>query len=291
MRTQEWARRQFRGSGRLADTFGKVADWVTAGRGISHPYPGVELETRLQDRIQRQMWAGTYEIHVRLCMETLIEEGQTVLDVGAHIGFHAAAAAFLCGSSGRVAAFEADPDLHRHLRRNLAQFAWAHAIYGAVWDSSGDVCFERASNRQESGWGTVVQVRDQGKGEIVRVPSMAIDDWSKRSGLRSVDFVKIDAEGSEPAIVRGAVTTIHEHNPVMVLELNDELLSGGGSNAGDLVTLVRELGYETYHLSLQKLESWDPVKHRGLCEILCLPLKHHGNLTQRLEKAGYVVDS
>lgn len=273
------------------DTFGKVADWVTAGRGISHPYPGVELETRLQDRIQRQMWAGTYEMHVRSCMETLIEEGNTVLDVGAHIGFHATAAAFLCGSSGRVAAFEADPELHRHLRRNLAQFAWAHAIYGAVWDSTGDICFERTTSRQESGWGTVVEVRDQGKGEIVRVPSVAIDDWAKRSGVRSVDLVKIDAEGSEPAVVRGAVATIDEHQPVMILELNDELLSGSGSSAEEVVRLVKELGYETYHLSWLQLESWDPVKHRELCEILCLPVSQHTGLMQKLERAGYTVAS
>jgi len=291
MSTLHWARRPFRGQGRLVDTFGRVAEWVTAGRGISHPYPGVELETRLQDRIQRQMWAGTYEMNVRSCMETLIEEGQTVIDVGAHIGFHAAAAAFLCGSSGRVAAFEADPDLHRHLRKNLGQFAWAHAIYGAVWDYSGDVCFERSTNRQESGWGTVVDVRDQGKGEIVRVPSVTIDDWVEKSGARRVDFLKIDAEGSEPAVLRGAVGTIHKYRPVMVLELNEELLWGWGSSPGDLVKFVLDFGYSVYHLSCVRLEKWDAVRHHGLCEILCLAADNEQGPLRNLERAGFILAS
>jgi FkbM family methyltransferase len=289
MNTLNWSRRPFRGQGRIADTFGKVAEWVTAGRGISHPYPGVELETKLADRIQRQMWAGTYEMHVRTCFETLIDEGHTVLDVGAHIGFHAAAAAFLCGSSGRVAAFEADPELHRHLRRNLAQFPWAHAIYGAVWKFSGDVCFERAAERQESGWGTVVDVRDQGKGEIVRVPSIAIDDWANKSGVRRVDFVKVDAEGSEPAVLSGAGKTIAEHRPVMILELNDELLEEGRSSSREIVDLARNFDYEVYHLAWLRLERWDGVKHHGLCEVLCVPPDRNREVIRRLEGAGFTL--
>lgn len=289
MNTLNWTRRPFRGQGRLADTFGKVAEWVTAGRGVSHPYPGVELETKLADRIQRQMWAGTYEMHVRTCIESLIDEGHTVLDVGAHIGFHAAAAAFMCGSTGRVAAFEADPDLHRHLRRNLAQFPWAHAIYGAVWKHSGDVCFERATAGQESGWGTVVDVRDQGKGEIVRIPSIAIDDWAQKSGVRRVDFAKVDAEGSEPAVLRGAAETIAKHQPVMILELNDELLEGSGSSSREIVELAGNFGYEVYHLSWLRLEHWDATKHYGLCEVLCAPAERNREVIRRLEGAGFLV--
>ena len=287
MNTVHWAKRPFRGQGRLADTVGRVAEWVTAGRGLSHPYPGVELETRLNDRIQRQMWAGTYEPHVRACMETLIEEGHTVLDVGAHIGVHASAAAFLCGSSGRVAAFEADPELHRHLRKNLAQFPWAHAIFAAVWDHSGDICFERTTNRHESGWGTVVEVRDRGEGEIVRVPAVAIDDWARKSGVCRVNFLKIDAEGSEPAVIRGAISTLHDFHPVIILELNEDLLTGSGTSAAEVVASLAGFDYETFHLSWLHLERWDPVLHRGLCEVICLPANSAEDRVYKLERAGF----
>lgn len=227
-------------------------------------------------------------MHVRTCFETLIDEGQTVLDAVAHIGFHAAAA-FLCGSRGRVAAFEADPDLHQHLRRNQAQFPWAHAIFGAVWKHSGDVCFERTTARQESGWGTVVDVRDQGKGEIVRVPSIAIDDWAQKSGVRRVDFVKVDAEGSEPAVIRGAAETITDHHAVMILELNDELLEAGGSSSREAVQLVGNFEYEVYHLSRLRLERWNATKHYGLCEVLCAPADRNREVIRRLEGAGFLV--
>lgn len=291
MSTLHWTRRPFRGQGRIADTFGKVAEWVTAGRGISHPYPGVELETRLQDRIQRQMWAGTYEAHVRTCMETLIEEGQTILDVGAHIGFHAITAAFLCGSRGHVAAFEPDPELHRQLRKNLAQFPWAYAIYGAVRERSGDICFERSVNRRESGTGTVANVRDQGREEIVRVPSIAIDDWAQKSGIYRVDFLKADAGGSEAAMVRGAVGTIGQYLPILLLDLNDELLPGNGSGANGLVEMLTQLGYRSFRISWLRLEEWNPARSRGVCDILCLPEGREGQAISKLEKAGFSLAS
>ena len=289
MSTLHWTRRPFRGQGRIADTFGKMAEWVTAGRGISHPYPGVELETRLHDRIQRQMWAGTYENHVRSCMETLIDEGHTVLDVGAHIGFHSVAAAFLCGSRGRVAAFEPDPELHRQLRKNLAQFPWAHAIFAAVWEHTGELCFERSASRHDSGTGAVVEIRDQGKGEIVRVPVVSVDDWAAKSGIRRVDFLKGDAGGSEAAVVRGAIGIIGQHQPVIVLCLNDDIPPGDGCGASGLVDLLIQLGYRVFHVSWLRIETWDAVKHRGPCEILCLPATEEDQALSKLVKTGFAL--
>jgi len=65
------------------------------------------------------MWAGTYEPHVRACLDILIEPGHVYFDFGGHTGYHAVAAAHKAGVSGYVFAFEADLMMYERLARNL----------------------------------------------------------------------------------------------------------------------------------------------------------------------------
>ncbi len=204
--TMRYGRHSIPGQGRIADAVGKLAGWVGGGRAIASPWPGVRFEVDMNDRIQRQMWAGVYEQHVRQCFDVLLQPGDGYVDVGAHIGYHAVAAAHRVGAGGRVTAFEADPAIYNRLTRNLAQFPWAQAVHAAVWHSSGMLTLERSSNNDESGWGTLTSVRDLGKGEHVDVRATSIDDWFRDAGISRWNAMKLDAEGSEPAVLRGAIS-------------------------------------------------------------------------------------
>ncbi len=207
-------RRAVPGQGRLVDGLGKLACWVGGDRAVVSPWPGVRFETDLTDRIQRQMWAGVYEPHVRECFNAILEPGAVYFDVGAHIGFHAVFAAHRVGQQGRVFAFEADPRVYERLARNLSQFRWAQAVNAAVWERTGSLTFERSSTKEESGWGTVSAVRDFGKGEHVEIPSIALDDWCRDLRLERWDAMKLDAEGSELAVLRGAQVSLQNTSPV-----------------------------------------------------------------------------
>ncbi|MGH7837947.1 MAG: FkbM family methyltransferase, partial [Candidatus Binataceae bacterium] len=128
MNRVRFGRNPFLGQTRLADVAGKLAGWASSGIGKSSPSHGMRLKTDLGDRIQRQMWAGTYELHVRECFEALVQPGDTYFDVGAHIGYHASLVALHTGPKGRVYAFEADPAMYAKLAGNLTQFSWGVAV-------------------------------------------------------------------------------------------------------------------------------------------------------------------
>src|ERR1700687_1321168 len=113
--TMRFGRHAIPGQGRLADAIGKWAGWIGGGHGVASPWPGVQFEADLNDRIQRQMWAGVYEQHVRECFDVLLKPGDVYLDVGAQVGFHAVFAAHRVGPEGHVFAFEADPQICRRL--------------------------------------------------------------------------------------------------------------------------------------------------------------------------------
>jgi FkbM family methyltransferase len=286
--TLRFGRHSIPGQGRMADAVGKLAGWVGGGHAITSPWPGVQFEADLSDRIQRQMWAGIYEPHVRECFDALLRPGHGYFDVGAHIGYHAVAAAHRVGPSGRVTAFEADPGMYRRLARNVDQFPWAQTVQAAVWHTSGTLTFERSSNKGESGWGTLTNVRDLRTGEHVDVRAISIDDWFPSAGIAQWNAMKLDAEGSEPAVLRGAENSIDRFRPFLVLEINGIVLKQAGFSAGNVMEFLTTRSYSVYQLSFRHLERWDPAKHAEFSEVLCLPSEREKDDLERLVQAGFV---
>ena len=275
-------RRGVPGQGRLVDGLGKLACWMGGDRAVASPWPGVRFETDLTDRIQRQMWAGVYEPHVRECFDVILEPGAVYFDVGAHIGFHAVFAAHRVGRQGRVFAFEADPHNYERLARNLSQFHWAQAVNSAVWDHTGSLTFERSSTKNESGWGTVSAVRDFGKGERA-----ALDDWFRDLHLNRWDAMKLDAEGSELAVLCGAQSSLEKFRPFLIMEINAIVLEQGGVSPAGVANFLLERGYSLFRLEFRRLEPWDPAKHTDFCEALCLPGERAAEILKRLAREGF----
>jgi FkbM family methyltransferase len=254
---------------------------------VASPWPGVKFETDLSDRIQRQMWAGVYEPHVRDCFSVILEPGAVYFDVGAHIGFHTVFAAHRVGPKGRVIAFEADPGVYARLAHNLSQFPWAQAVNAAVWDRTGSLDFERSPLKNESGWGSVSAVRDSGKGEHVIVPAVALDDWSRDLQVERWDAMKLDAEGSELAVLRGAQSALETFRPIVILEINTVLLEQSKVTPSTLADFFLERGYRLFSLQYRWLEPWDRAKLPDFCEALCLPGERSSEILNRLLNAGF----
>lgn len=284
-----FGRSPFRGQMRLADLAGKLAGWSSSGIGNSSPSLGMRLETDLRDRIQRQMWAGIYEPHVRECFEVLVQPGDTYFDVGAHIGYHASLAAFRTGPKGRVCAFEADPAMYAKLAGNLAQFSWAAAVHAAVWEHTGTLEFERSSDQHESGWGTLTAVRDLQQGEHLRVPSTTLDDYCAREKVERLDAMKIDAEGSELSILRGARTVLDRFRPAAMIEINQILLQQGRTTPGEIVDFLTARNYQLYALSWKRIERFKDAKHEDPSEVLCIPDLRIAATLAALKSRGFEV--
>jgi FkbM family methyltransferase len=243
----------FRGKSRIADALGRMAGKRNDGWGVCSPAPGVSLRVNLRDRIERLMWGGCYEPHVQRCLQALLRRGDLYLDAGAHIGFHTTVAASLVGTSGRVFAFEADPENFARLAEHCRPFPWTTAAQRAVWERSGRLTFERSPRAGESGWGSVTAVRDFHQGEHVEVEAISLDDWLVAAKVSAIRLIKLDAEGSEPAILRGAQELLTNLRPILILELNDVVLRQAGSSARELSDKLHRSSYELIGLEWPQL--------------------------------------
>jgi FkbM family methyltransferase len=275
------------GQGRVVDALGKVAGWITGSCGIASPWPGVQFETDLTDRIQRQMWAGTYEPHVRECFDALLVPGDTYFDVGGHIGYHAVASAHKVGVNGRVFAFEPDPAVYERLAHNLEQFSWAQATHAAVWDQGGMLTFARSPVVEESGWGTLSKVRDFDKGEHLEVRAISLDEWCREARVARWDMMKLDAEGSELAVLRGSQHALEQFRPTMMIEINGILLKQAGILPAQVADFLTERSYRLFSLSFRHLEPWNLAKHGDFSDTLCLPEIRAVASQDRLSRAGF----
>jgi len=152
--------------------------------------------------------------------ECRVEEGDVVFDVGAHMGFFSYHAK-LCGAR-TIYAFEPNPHVREVLTKHKSLWGFLDLnIYDlALYSEEGELDLfipenPFASVATVNREGTVLEkFRYRTK---IRVVATTIDNFIKRNAIPHVDFIKIDAEGSEREILKGAKETIKEFRPKIVV--------------------------------------------------------------------------
>jgi FkbM family methyltransferase len=175
-----------------------------------------------------------------------LRPGQVVVDVGANIGLLTLIAAHQVGPQGRVFAFEPGPLSFALLSANIAANGYHNVTIdnAAVSDRDGTVdlyvCATGESDNRISG--TI----DDGSGrERISVRSVALDDYFQD---RAIDFIKIDAQGAEPLILKGLSRIMAESvNLQIMMEYCPEAFSSLEAPAAFL-SRIQASGYEMLEL-------------------------------------------
>jgi FkbM family methyltransferase len=280
----------FQGKNLLIDRLARI--FCAFGKPVRaySPWPGTQFTVDLRDRIQRQMWCSSYEPHITHCLNAILRPGDNFVDVGAHIGYHSFFAAKLVGERGQVYSFEPDPFLHQRLELNLSCFPQARAISCAVWDQDAPLTYERSFVPSESGWGTLTVVRDLSQGQHLSLQAVSLDTWAQRIGLRYVRAIKIDAEGSEYACLRGAAKFLDKFRPILVIEVNDSLLRQGGTSSAELGSLLTNQNYKLFALSVAHLHLLDFLAGCKYPDCLCIPADQLAGILSVLSEHGFSID-
>jgi len=183
----------------------------------------------------------------------LLRPGMTFVDVGAFVGVMALAAASKVGASGRVVAFEAGaPSLVRLARnRELNGFTNLTICATAVGDRRGFIDYYYCDGSPDQ---SSIGYHQPGEhAHPVLVPMAPLDGCLRDLGVSQVDLIKIDVEGSEPAVLAGAEEMLSgPEAPLVLLELNPAALEWAGNSATQVVQLLHKFGYELWALELPK---------------------------------------
>jgi len=158
---------------------------------------------------------GLYELESTYIFERLLRAGDTVIDIGANIGWYTLLSAKKVGPHGRVVACEPEPHNFELLEASvrLNQFANVTLLRKGVSDRTGKVSLHLSPTN--AGGHTIMETGNQA-GEIT-VDCTTIDELVRELSLGKVDVVKIDAEYSEPLILLGARALLSRGQPSYIM--------------------------------------------------------------------------
>jgi FkbM family methyltransferase len=195
----------------------------------SGPLSGMTLDV---DPRALDMVIGRYEPAIQAVLESSLRAGDVAFDIGANLGYFTLVMAKQAGPRGRVVSFEPDPEmfsaLTRNVGRNVADSNGIVAIPAAVGAEAGAVRFAR-------GWRST-RGRVVTDGGDLEVELMKVDDAAERFGVPRL--LKIDVEGGEVDVLRGARAVLRNEKPLVLVEVHSEELENRCAQ------LLEEFGYE-----------------------------------------------
>jgi len=164
---------------------------------------------------EKYYWLGTHEPHVQDLLAEIVRPGMTVYDIGAHAGFFSLLCARLAGPGGAVHAFEPRAENADRLRQNAAangaeQIA-VHSV--ALSDSAGEAAFVTHGSTLEG------YLAAGGEAADGAVQTDTVDRLVD-AGLPAPELLKLDVEGAEALVIRGAARTIAVHRPLLLIEVH-----------------------------------------------------------------------
>jgi len=210
------------------------------------PLPGVDklyvprTLTNLSSYVLREQ-GDWFEDEVHF-VRRLLKPGERALDVGANVGMYALSMATRVGAQGRVWAFEPAPATATLLQASkeanrLSQLTIEQV---ALSDRGGTTSFfispdSELNSLHADAVGSV--------GQRIEVELSTLDDAAERLGISNIQFVKLDAEGEERAILDGARALLAREEPLVMYELKH-----GKRVNEDLVEHFASIGFGAYRL-------------------------------------------
>ncbi|MCA2185591.1 FkbM family methyltransferase [Nonomuraea cavernae] len=212
---------------------------ATGDRDMEARYRGVVLTGPVWDAtIMPSVSGGYYEEFEVGVFERLASVSHSIFDVGANIGVYACTGAARVAAGGRLVAFEPVPENLAYLRRNVERNELTGRVSVepmAVGDSPGELTVHLSG--EQSGKHSAAAANVGTPVETITVPMTSIDAYLADRGLTPPDLVKIDVEGYEGFVLRGATQALAA-SPTLLFELHPELQANCGCDASELLDLV-----------------------------------------------------
>ncbi len=213
---------------------------------------GYQLDLRFNDLLARDLLLkNQFEPMVSAALFAIVRPGMTVVDVGANIGIHTLHLAELVGASGKVVAAEPNATAIQELHRNLAlnNVTNVRVLSCALWEEDGEAWFNYPTEGREAMGGLMSNSRSRVSHKS-KIRTARMDSILPHMGIQKVDFIKIDVEGAELPVLKGALRFLEsERKPSILYESNPQNTAPYGYTPSDIRGFLTHRAY-----AVQKLD-------------------------------------
>lgn len=254
----------------------KILYWLTRFTSSSKKIKkigAVTFELDLREIIDASLYfASTFEQDVENLFKKYVHENNTVIDVGANIGYHTLHSAEYVGPGGKVVAIEPNQWAINRLKRNLElnpQIQERVQIIKVALSDRDELSQEMSFQASYKLSGNNAAVS-----EIVDVRSL--DSICADQDLIGINLIKIDVDGFEIKVLKGSLDLLARDHPTLIVEFTPSVFSQLGDEVQSLEQSLQSLGYSFFTVDE------DPIKdltnhlnqlHDGDSEmvLLCVP--------------------
>jgi FkbM family methyltransferase len=219
----------------------------------------------------RLMTERNYEAElVDFCKKYLNAE-RDVIDIGANIGFYTVMFAKRINSNRKVLSIEPINNAIRLLKLNIKAnnvIEKVEVFEGVASDKAGILTIKTIKNKEE--FSTLGSMKHPSvinePYETEEVMSSTIDELIFSKALIP-GFIKIDVEGSEYLVIKGACRVLKEFRPILLSELSDYLLKENGSSSREVIEMIKKHDYDVF----DPIDGTNDVGWKKFGDIVCFP--------------------
>ena len=225
---------------------------------------GRKIFTRNNDGLALSIFK-IYEPNQTEVVKKYVHEGDTVIDIGAHVGYYTLLMAQLVGENGKVYSFEPDPANFQLLKKNVEINGFENVvlIQKAVSNITDKVKLFLGDN--DSAINRIYDAKLGDAKESIDVESVTIDEYFKEDD-ELVNFIKIDSEGSEVKIINGMKQFLSRNQElVMMTEFFPFLIKKSGDEPNQYLKSLEKSGFSLYNI-LDKNEKTNKINSENFLE-------------------------
>jgi FkbM family methyltransferase len=204
---------------------------------------GVNMCLNPDDLVQFEILNnGCYEHETLDLICRLLRNGGCFLDIGGHVGQYSLEVARTVGERARIAVVEPNPKTFSYLLRNIAlnNFMNIQPVLGVASDQEGFVAMQLPP---PDNWGLSREVT-QREGFTYTAMAFRLDNFLSNAGIKTVDVVKIDVEGSELKVLKGMLSS-GQYAPHHIVF---EFVPTHFGEADDAVNYLIGMNYELFNV-------------------------------------------
>lgn len=218
-----------------------------------------------------------YECSELAYIRQTVKPGQNVLDLGANVGFFAMEMASLVGPSGTVVAFEPLPHLANLVERSIHENhleAYVTLKQAAAGEARGVAPLVYVKEATQQGGAFLINTKNDSLQLFSGVVNAEVIPLDECELSRPINFIKVDVEGAEPMVFRGAERLLQADRPIILSELHAEQLRRvSNATPSQYVAQMQQMDYECFLLEDGKQGAkWTPADVNDIVNVIFVPM-------------------
>lgn len=204
-------------------------------------------------KMVRAMYFDCFDFEIRRLIEKYLKPGDVFFDIGANVGYFTAVGANAVGLSGKVYSFEPIPEYYCNLEK-IAEFNPDYSIITNDFALGEHSCQSTIVKHPQNVGGSSLlnnYVAEEGANATYDIDIKRIDEYVANEKIDKISLIKIDTEGFELPVIKGAAEFLASHRknlPLIIAEISPEAFKLLGREIEELKDFMLSYGYKSYEI-------------------------------------------